>query len=342
MELPPEPPDAVLRELSAAGAQVLSLNPVRDTLGVVLRPARGRDRRPRHRAAMNLATVRAVALAVFKESVRDRVPYSMVLFSVVLMAAAILMSRLTASQDLKVIKDLGLATMNVMGLLIALFIGTGLVAKEVERRSIYSVLSKPVTRTAFLLGKFFGLVLTLAVNLAMMTVAFYVMLLYQDLTSIDWVQQGWRAPALDLRLLLPIGLTLLQLTLVTAVALFFSTFSSPLLATLFTLGIWVAGHFSADLRDFGAAVDCAGGGRRRQGRLLRAAQPLGPRREEPGRPRAGGGVAGARPGDGVDARHTWHWCSPRPARSSPAGTSSRPWRRPPMPPVPPRRGCSSA
>ena len=97
--------------------------------------------------------------------------------------------------------------------------------------------------------------LTLAVNLAMMAIAFYAMLLYQELTTIDWVQQGWRAPALDLRLLLPIGLTLVQLTLVTAVALFFSTFSSPLLAMLFTLGVWVAGQFSADLRDFGTAVD---------------------------------------------------------------------------------------
>lgn len=204
---------------------------------------------------MSHAAVRAVALAVFKESVRDRVPYSLVLFSVVLMAAAVFMSRLTASQDLKVIKDLGLASMNLIGLLIALFIGTGLVAKEVERRSIYSVLSKPISRTSFLLGKFFGLVLTLAVNLAMMTAAFYSMLLYQDLTAIDWVQQGWRAPALDPRLLLPIALTLVQLTLVTAIALLFSTFSSPLLATLFTLGLWVAGHFAVDLRDFGTAVD---------------------------------------------------------------------------------------
>jgi hypothetical protein len=115
------------------------------------------------------------------------------------MGAAIFMSRLTAAQDLKVIKDLGLAAMNLIGLLIAIFIGTGLVAKEVERRSIYSVLSKPVSRTSFLLGKFAGLVLTLAVNLAMMTVAFYLMLLYQELTTIDWVQQGWRAPAIDLR-----------------------------------------------------------------------------------------------------------------------------------------------
>ena len=204
---------------------------------------------------MSAAAVRAVAVAVFKESVRDRVPYSMVLFAVVLMAAAVLMGRLTAAQDLKVIKDLGLATMNVIGLLIAIFIGTGLVAKEVERRSIYGVLTKPLTRTSFLLGKFAGLVLTLVVNLAMMTVAFYLMLVYQDLTTIDWVQQGWRAPALDVRLLVPIGLTLVQLTLVTAVALLFSTFSSPLLATLFTLGIWVAGQFGDDLRTFGSAVD---------------------------------------------------------------------------------------
>jgi ABC-type transport system involved in multi-copper enzyme maturation permease subunit len=204
---------------------------------------------------MSVATVRAVALAVFKESVRDRVPYSLVLFSVVLMGAAFVMSRLTAAQDLKVIKDLGMATMNVIGLLIALFIGTGLVAKEVERRSIYAVLSKPVTRTGFLVGKFAGLVLTLAVNVALMTAAFYAMLLYQELTTVDWVQQGWRAPARDLRLLLPIGLMLVQLTLVTAVALLFSTFSSPLLAVLLTIGVWVAGHFSADLRTFETAVD---------------------------------------------------------------------------------------
>ena len=69
------------------------------------------------------------------------------------------------------------------------------------------------------------------------------------------MQQGWRAPALDLRLLVPIGLTLVQLTLVTAVALLFSTFSSPLLAVLLTLGVWVAGQFSADLRSFETAVD---------------------------------------------------------------------------------------
>ena len=204
---------------------------------------------------MSLNAIGKVARAVFKESVRDRVPYSLVLFSVVLMGASFLMSRLTAGQDLKVIKDLGLATMNAIGLLIAIFIGTGLVSKEVERRSIYSILAKPLSRSSFIVGKYAGLVLTLAVNLALMTIAFYVMMLYMTWTTDDWIAQGWRAPALDPGLLVPIALLGVQLMLATAVALFFSTFSSPLLAMLFTLGVWVAGHFSGDLRNFQTAVD---------------------------------------------------------------------------------------
>lgn len=209
---------------------------------------------------MSVSAIRKVAVAVFKESVRDRVPYSLVIFAIVLMGASFLLSRLTAGQDLKVIKDLGLATMNAIGLLIAIFIGTGLVAKEVERRSIYSLLSKPLSRSSFIVGKYAGLVLTLAVNLVMMTVAFYAMMEYLSLTTDDWIKQGWRAPALDPLLLVPIALIGVQLMMTTAVAVFFSTFSSPLLAMLFTLGVWVAGHFSGDLRDFQAAVDSPAAG----------------------------------------------------------------------------------
>jgi ABC-type transport system involved in multi-copper enzyme maturation permease subunit len=201
------------------------------------------------------SAIRKVAGAVFKESVRDRVPYSLVIFAVILMAASVLMSRLTAGQDFKVVKDLGLATMNAIGLLIAIFIGTGLVSKEVERRSIYAVLAKPLSRSSFLVGKYVGLVITLAVNLGMMTAAFYLMLQYMEWTTDDWIKQGWRAPALDPRLLAAIALIGLQLMLTTAVALFFSTFSSPLLTMLLTLAVWVAGHFSGDLRDFQTAID---------------------------------------------------------------------------------------
>jgi ABC-type transport system involved in multi-copper enzyme maturation permease subunit len=196
-----------------------------------------------------------VAGAVFKESVRDRVPYSMVMFAVLMMAASYLISQLTAGQDLKIIKDLGLASLSIFGLLIAVFIGIGLVSKEVEKKSAYGLLAKPVTRTQFILGKYLGLVMTLVANLIVMTVAYYAVLLYMDMTAPANVKAGWPAPALDPRLLVAIVLIVGELALVTAVALFFSTFSSPLLAALLTLGLWVAGHFNGDLRQFETVVN---------------------------------------------------------------------------------------
>ncbi len=202
-----------------------------------------------------MQTIVEIARAVFKESVRDRVPYSMVIFAALLMAASYLISQLTAGQDLKIIKDLGLAAILLFGLLIAVFIGIGLVAKEVERRSIFALLSKPVTRGQLILGKYSGLVMTLVVNIALMTVAFYAALLVMDLTTPAETKAAWPAPALDPRLLIAIGLIVAELTLVTAIALFFSTFSSPLLSALLTLGLWVAGHFNSDLRNLENVVD---------------------------------------------------------------------------------------
>src|SRR5262245_36275096 len=118
-----------------------------------------------------MTAIRLVAWAVFRESVRDRVPLTIAGFGILLVFASYLISQLTAGQDLKIIKDLGLAALNILGLLIAVFIGIGLVAKEVERRSIYSLLSKPITREQFVLGKYFGLAMTLAANLSAMVVA---------------------------------------------------------------------------------------------------------------------------------------------------------------------------
>jgi Cu-processing system permease protein len=196
-----------------------------------------------------------VAGSVFKESVRDRVPYSLVVFAVLLMAASYLISQLTAGQDLKIIKDLGLASIGIIGLLIAIFIGIGLVSKEVERRSIYSLLAKPVSRTNFILGKFAGLVLTLVSNVGAMTIAYYLVLAFMHWTATDGTRAAWPAPAMDPWLLVPIVLILAQLTIVTAIALLFSTFSSPLLSALLTLGVWTAGHFNADLRNLETVID---------------------------------------------------------------------------------------
>jgi ABC-type transport system involved in multi-copper enzyme maturation permease subunit len=201
-----------------------------------------------------MSIIGRVALSVFRESVRDKVLYSLVAFAVLLIAASYLIGQLTAGQDIKIIKDLGLAAISVFGLLMAVFIGIGLVWKEVERRSIYNLLSKPLRRYEFILGKYAGLVLTLVVNIGLMSAAYFAVLAYMASTFPVEARAAWPAPATDPALLTAIGLILLELALVTAVALFFSTFSTPYLSAVLTFGLWVIGNFNEDLRNFGAIV----------------------------------------------------------------------------------------
>jgi Cu-processing system permease protein len=202
-----------------------------------------------------MRVVRHVALNVFKESVRDRVLYSLVAFASLLMGVSYLIGQLTAGQDIKIIKDLGLAAIATFGLLIAIFIGIGLVWKEVERRSIYSLLTKPVRRHEFIIGKFAGLALTLLINVATMTVVFYVVLAYMNTQFPENVRAVWPAPAVDPGMLPAVALIFVELLVVTALALFFSTFSSPFLSAALTFGLWVIGHFNTDLRNFEAVVE---------------------------------------------------------------------------------------
>src|SRR5205085_10360863 len=119
-----------------------------------------------------VSRIRLVAWHVFKESVRDRVLYAIAAFAVLLVMASLLIGQITAGQDLKIIKDLGLATIELAGVLMAVFIGIGLVSREIDRRSIYSLLAKPLARWEFIVGKFLGLTLTIAVNVGLMTAAF--------------------------------------------------------------------------------------------------------------------------------------------------------------------------
>ncbi len=198
-----------------------------------------------------MSVIARIAVHVFKDSVRDRVPYTLVVFAVLMIGASFLIGQLTAGQDVKIIKDLGLTASSVFGLLIAVFIGVSLVAKEVDRKSIYTLLSKPVRRHEVVLGKYAGLVLTLAVNLAVMAVAHYGVLAYLSLTESEEFKRSWEAPATDPSLLAAYFLIFMELMVVTAIALFFSTFSSPILSAALTFGLYVVGHFNADLRTLG-------------------------------------------------------------------------------------------
>ena len=196
-----------------------------------------------------------MAVNVFRESVRDKVLYNLLFFAILMMGASFIIGQLTAGQDVKIIKDLGLAATLVFGLFIAVFIGIGLVSKEVERRSIYSLLAKPVHRHQIVFGKYCGLVLTLIVNVAIMTAALYAVLAYMSWGEVYTQLRGYDPKTIDPAMLKAVALLLVELAVITAIALFFSTFSTPIMSAVFTFGFYVVGHFSADLRDFGQVVD---------------------------------------------------------------------------------------
>jgi ABC-type transport system involved in multi-copper enzyme maturation permease subunit len=204
---------------------------------------------------MSARRIGLVAWHVFKESIRDRVLYGIAAFAVLLVASSVLLGEITAGQDLKIIKDLGLSTIEFAGVLMSVFIGVGLVAREIDRRSIYSLLAKPLRRSEFIVGKYVGLVLTTTTNVVLMTAALYVMLAWMWWISPVSVRLSWDAPALDPRLLVEVVLIAAELALLTAVALFFSTFSSSTLwSVVFTIGAYLVGVESADLRHFNDIV----------------------------------------------------------------------------------------
>src|SRR5262245_17893788 len=182
--------------------------------------------------------VRAIARNAFREAVRDRVLYNLVLFVLVLTGAAIFIGELSGGQERKIIVDLGLSTMLLFGAFISIFVGVGLVYKEIERRTIYAIFAKPVSRGEFLIGKYLGLCLTLLVNVVIMGAGVSLALLY--------VRGGW--DPLVVSIWPAILLIYVELMIVTAIALFFSSFSSPALSALLTFFIFLIGHFSADLK----------------------------------------------------------------------------------------------
>jgi len=189
----------------------------------------------------------AIALNTFREAVRDRVLYNLVLFVLLLIAGAIFLGELSGGQESKIIVDLGLSTMLLFGVFISLFVGVGLVYKEIERRTVYAIFAKPVSRGEFLIGKYFGLCLTLLVNVAIMGAGISLALLY--------VHRGW--DPLVITIWPAILLIYLELMIITAVALLFSSFSSPALSALLTFFVFIIGHFSADLKTLSISMNSA-------------------------------------------------------------------------------------
>ena len=205
-------------------------------------------------------SIATIARHVLRDAVRNRVLHGAMLLALGLAGAAPIAGRLTAGQDVKVVKDLGLAAINLGGLFIAVFLGVQLVAREIERRTVDTLLSKPIRRHEFVLGQYGGLLATLGLALTALAVVLYVVL-----AAVAWwhgdtgfAPVAAAAPAADPALLKAVFLIFVQLAVLAAAALCFSTFSSPVVAAVSTCGLYVICHFSAELRNLDDVLDSRG------------------------------------------------------------------------------------
>lgn len=186
----------------------------------------------------------AIATNTFREAIRDRILYLLLAFALLMIASSRILSLLTVGAEEKIVKDIGMAAISLFGVATSIFVGVGLVFKEIEKRTVYTLVSKPIRRSQFILGKYLGLVMVLAVNVAVMTGVFYLLLFIK----------GW----VDAAIMRAIFLIFVELLLVTAVAILFSSFSTPILSSLFTITFYIVGHLTwgllmlADKLDEGA------------------------------------------------------------------------------------------
>src|SRR5215469_18584634 len=183
-----------------------------------------------------------IAANTFREAVRDRVLYNLIAFALLMSGAAILVGQISISIERLVVVNLGLTAVSLFGIVIAIFIGIGLVSKEIDRRTLYTVLSRPVRRWEFIIGKYLGLAGTLAVNTLLMTVGFYIALLVLT-------RHLGRAEA---NILVAIYFIILQFLIITAITLLFSSFSTPIESAIYALAMFIVGSFAEDLRGFAA------------------------------------------------------------------------------------------
>ena len=166
-----------------------------------------------------MGAIGVIAVNAFRESLRDKILYNLVLFAGLLIGLSVLLADLSITEHHKVMADMGLAAINVIGVIIAIFVGISLVNKEIERRTIYTIMARPISRTFFIMGKYLGLALTLFVNMAIMWAVFLLTLLL------------YHVP-IQTSLFQAVALIFVEILVVTAIALFFSTFTSTTLSAI--------------------------------------------------------------------------------------------------------------
>ena len=181
-----------------------------------------------------MRAIRIIAAHTFREALRDRILYLFLGFSIVLLASTKLFGILTVGEQDKIIKDIGLAGTQFFLMLIAVMMSVQLISREIDSKTVYYILAKPVRRWQFLLGKYFGLVAIVLVNLFLMTVV---------LVLFVWLYGG----GFDPRLFVATTMIGVEMVVLVAFATLFSVLTKPILGSVFTLAVFVVGHVSQDL-----------------------------------------------------------------------------------------------
>jgi len=177
-----------------------------------------------------------------REAIRSKLLYTLFFFALVLIFASLILANISYVERNRILQDIGMAAIRFFSVAIAIFVGVGLIHREVERRTVYTILSKPLSRGEFLLGKYVGLVATLWLQAAIMSAVFAAISLLREVP----LTEGHAAA---------FGLLAMELAVVVAIATLFSAFTTPLLASLFAGGLWIAGNLTRNLRDMGAESD---------------------------------------------------------------------------------------
>jgi ABC-type transport system involved in multi-copper enzyme maturation permease subunit len=188
----------------------------------------------------SLGRIWTIAMNTLREAVRNKLLYTLLFFGVILILVGVVLSALSYVESERILQDFGFAAIRLFSVAIAIFVGVTLIHKEVERRTVYAILSKPLSRAEFLLGKYVGLLVTIWMQMAIMIVFFVAVSLVTG------------AP-LDSGHMVAFALIAAELAVIVAVATFFSAFTTPMLASFFSVGIWALGHMTRDLRDIGAS-----------------------------------------------------------------------------------------
>lgn len=188
---------------------------------------------------ISILRIWAIAANSFREVIRDRILYFIGFFALLMAFAWRLLPEIAVGTHQKIFLDLGLAAIGLLGVIVAVFVGTGLINQEIDKRTILVLIPKPLSRAEFILGKHLGLSGVLVVMLGVMLVIYLLMLL------------GMKVSFQPLPLIVSVFYLGLELILIAAVAIAFGVFTSSILATLMTFGVYLMGHISKDLIQLG-------------------------------------------------------------------------------------------